>query len=71
MNEFGLRSHGDFRDILENVAMIRRNLGPNTLIEFHCYNRTEVDETSTLLTPEERKQVRFFWLTFPQPGVKP
>ncbi len=62
------KSFGDRRDFYANVAQIRRALGesytPNVLIEFHCYNEYEKDETVKLLTEEERKHVRFFWLTF-------
>jgi len=61
------RSFGDRRDFYHNVWMIRRALGDclsPTLIEFHCYNEYEKDETAKLLTEEERKHVRFFWLTF-------
>lgn len=62
-------SFGDRRDFYVNVAQIRRALGgalnqSTTLIEFHCYNEYEKNETAKLLTEEERKHVRFFWLTF-------
>jgi hypothetical protein len=65
------RSHGDYRDILANVSQIRRYLTSplepiNITIEFHCYNRAEVEETKARLTEEERKHARFFWLTWPQ-----
>lgn len=59
------RSWGDWRDIKNNVAMIREGLSPGVVIEFHCYNKQEAEETKTELTPEENKQVRFFWLEFP------
>lgn len=62
--ESPLRSWGDHRDIEENVFMIRQL--PESLIEFHCFNRYEVDETVKLLTPAERNRVRFFWLTWPR-----
>ena len=66
-------SFGDSRDFHANVAQIRRALGsalsPNTtVIEFHCFNEYEKDETAKLLTTAEREHVRFFWLTF---EVKP
>lgn len=62
-------SYGDYRDILDNVSKIRQALksslsSETTLIEFHCYNREEVDQTKERLTENERRQVRFFWLNF-------
>jgi hypothetical protein len=62
-------SFGDRRDFHANVAQIRRALGgaldaSTTLIEFHCYNEYEKDETAKLLTEAERRHVRFFWLIF-------
>jgi hypothetical protein len=61
---FYIASFGDHRDIVDNVEKIRACLSSNTAIEFHCFNRAEVDETIKLLTPEELKQVRFFWLSW-------
>lgn len=57
-------STGTDFDYENNVQMIRRNLSPGTVIEFHCYNELEVEETKKRLTEDERKQVRFFWMVF-------
>lgn len=60
-------SYGDYRDIYDNVDKIRRAIrGSFSLVtvEFHCYNLDEVEQTKKLLSGEERKQVRFFWLNF-------
>lgn len=57
-------STGTYEDILDNVQMIRRNLFPGIYIHFECYNLEEVNQTKALLTEDEKKQVRFFWLTF-------
>jgi hypothetical protein len=67
------RSFGDRRDFHHNVWQIRRALGSeidsNVLIEFHCYNEYEKDETAKLLSEAERKHVRLFWLTFGGTGA--
>lgn len=62
----GLVSWGDFRDIENNLYMIRRGLATGAVIEFHCYNLQEVTETKVRLTDSERKKVRFFWMTWPR-----
>lgn len=60
-------STGTIEDIYENVRMIRSALTSseaNVLVEFHCYNKAEVEQTDERLTTEERRHVRFFWMTW-------
>lgn len=37
---------------------------PDALVEFHCFNKDEAEQTRELLSPLEKSHVRFFWLRF-------